>query len=101
MSLFPFLMDLQNCGSTEDLAMQDYGSFEIMSGDSLPTQYDENVIFEILPKEAATREDYRHYNGHAWTHGNQYSIPNLPRYVKVHKYMYTGYLQYDNPHCTT
>jgi hypothetical protein len=37
MSLLPFLMDLQNCGSPGDLAMQDYGSFEIMFGDSLPS----------------------------------------------------------------
>ena len=65
MSLFPFLMDLQNSGSTEDLAVQDYGLFEIMSRDSLPTQYDKNVIFEIPPEEATTRKDFRHYNGHA------------------------------------
>jgi hypothetical protein len=64
-SLLPFLMDLQNCGSTGDLAMQDYGSFEFISGDSLPSQYDGNVIFEIPPEEVANREDYLHYDGHA------------------------------------
>jgi hypothetical protein len=36
-SLLPFLMDLQNCGSTGDLAMQDHGSFEFISDNSLPS----------------------------------------------------------------
>jgi hypothetical protein len=82
-----------------DLAMQDYGSFEIMSGDSLPTQYDGNVIFEIPPEKVATREDYLHYDSHAWTYGNRYSVSNLPGYVKVLKHMCTGYLRCDNVHC--
>ena len=79
--------------------MQDYGSFEIMFGDSLPTQYDGNVIFEIPPEEVGIREDFLHYDGHAWTHGNRYSISNLLGYVKVLKHMYIGHLRCDNVHC--
>jgi hypothetical protein len=85
-SFLPLVLKLHNCGSTGD------GSFEIMSGNSLLSQYDGNIIFEIPPEEAATREDYLHYDGLAWTHGNRYSVSNLPGYVKVRKHMCTGHL---------